>query len=177
LAILLRTWAREAAVPDASLSPRNLTNREAIRAVQYVIQEWAKRNGLAILAVWQQIEQARAGENIDPWLLTPPEDDERAAEQCRGILRIWLESGLPEFANLARAGMEASKQAQAQVLDPLSISAYGLLIIGLVLALRIKEVNVGGSRSRFVFGRLPKGAIQIIKTATAAISKLPGLNI
>jgi hypothetical protein len=164
-------------VARTSLTARDLSNREAICAVQWVIQEWAKRNGLALLAIWQQIEQARDGRPIEQWLISPLEDDEDAGEQCRSILRTWLDLGSPALTDLARAGIEVSKQAQAQVLDPLSISVYGLVMIGLVVALRLDQVNVSKSRTRIKLAKLPAGALQILKTASRAISKLPGLGI
>ena len=161
----------------ASITVRKLTNTEAIRAVQWVIQEWGKRDGLAVLAIWQQIERARGGAAIDEWLISPSDNDEKASEECRSILRIWLDLGPPEFADLARTGIEVSKQAHAQVLDPLSISLYGLVMIGLVVALRLDEVNVSKSKTRIKLGKLPAGALQILKTASHAISNLPGLGI
>ena len=146
-----------------------LSDGEAVRSLQHVVAEWARqRDGLSTLAVWGEIEQARSGQPIDSWLLDPRDDERLAAEQCRKVLRVFLKSGDPKLTDLAIKAIEAAKQPRGQIAVE-SALIYGGIMIGLVLAARVKTIWIK-KIGRMDFNKgLPPGLVKIIENAARAL--------
>jgi hypothetical protein len=122
-----------------------LSAEQATVAANFVVQEWIRAAGLEALALWQAIEKARKDQGpIETWVADPKSNDPEVAELCRHILKVFLNTptakGL-DFRRWAQQGIDKATQARGHVLDPVSLLIGGTLLIGLVLAARVKRIG------------------------------------
>jgi hypothetical protein len=146
-----------------------LTDEQAITAANFVVQEWAKVAGLEALALWQVIDKERKAqkEPIDASILEPKADDPEAAMLSRRMLEAFLDapqgSG-PDFHGWAQDGIAKVTRVEAHVLDPVSMILVGTLLIGLVLAARVKSVGPAGV---VFYQGLPPSLSNLVKIASS----------
>jgi len=145
-----------------------LTDEQAISAANFVVQEWGKVAGLEALKFWQAIEKVRkTQEPIEAWVADPKSNDPEVAKLYRQMLQFFLERPRgtePDFQKWARQGIDNATQAHAQVLDPIG---GGLLLIGLVLAVRIESIGPGGVK---FFKGLPESLIKLVNAASSMVT-------
>jgi hypothetical protein len=152
-----------------------LTDEQAISAANFVVQEWTKNARSEAIALWKAIGKARKIEEpLETWLLDPKPTDPDVAYVCRQMLQSFLESPEgkePSFCNWAQQGIEQATTAQAQVLDPLSLVIGGTLLIGLVLAVRVEDVEVGkqGFKAKLTKG-LPDSVVNLVNAVSSVVT-------
>src|SRR5438067_1290787 len=106
-----------------------LSDEQAIRAANFVVQEWIKVAGPKVFALSQTIERARqTQEPIEAWVADPKSDDPEVAKLCRKMLEAFLASR--DFNKWAKKGINNATEPHAQVFEPATL----MLLIGLVLA-------------------------------------------
>lgn len=144
----------------------DLSNKQLIQATQLVVRAWAEDSGVEVLVVWQALEkEAGKARPLEAWLLKPAENEVKAAEVCKKILLALIDCGDPKVRKWCRDAIAAAAQAKAQVFDPLTIAVIGTVVIGLVLAVRVKRVSKEGVD---FYEGLPKDTDKVIKAGVAA---------
>jgi len=102
------------------------------------------RCGLEALALWQAIE--KLGKTLGP-VEASSSDPAVIAGLSRQMLQSFLDSPAgrgPGYRQWAQRGIKEVTEAHGQIFDPVSASIAGTLLIGLVLAARIKKVGKDG---------------------------------
>jgi len=126
-----------------------LKDQQAIDAGNFVVQEWIKGAGLEAMALWQAIDKITKTQGPveasvgDPKLSNPA----IVAELSRQMLQVFLDSPQgtgPNYRKWAQQGIKEVTEAHGQVFEPVSALITGTVLIGLVLAARIKKVKKDG---------------------------------
>jgi hypothetical protein len=146
----------------------NLSDREAITAVQSLVTHWVETRGIEVLVAWQALNQAAGGEQLPAPLLSSSDDDAAAAVICRKILAVVIDGNAPAARGWAIGSIAAARQPKAQILDPISLAIIGATAIGLVLAARVKRIG----NAEFNEG-LPEGTGKLVSAAVSAMSGVP----
>jgi hypothetical protein len=144
----------------------DISAREANTAVHLLVQRWAENRGTEVLAAWQVLNRDRS-HVLPDWLLRPAEDDAFAAKVSRRVLEAALDGSSNEVKKWATEAIASAKLPRAQVLDLLSLGIIGAILIGMVLAVRVKQVGP----VEFYEG-LPAGTDKLVK-ASAAVLGVP----
>jgi len=150
----------------------DLTDKQAIVAANFVVAEWIKVSGAEALALWQTIDRVSKAEGpVEEWALAPKAEDPRTAKLCRQMLDAFASSPPSkgaDFSKWAKQGIDAAKEAQAQVFDPMSATIVGTVAIGLVLAARLESISIGKHRITFYKG-LPKNLAKVVKVVASSM--------
>jgi len=144
-----------------------LTDEQATNAANFVVREWIKVDGLEALALWQTIEKVKTGDSVETWVEDPKSKDPEVAKLCRQMLQVFLDSPRgkgPNFRKWAQQGIDKATEAHGQMLDPGSLIIGGTLLIGLVLAARVKSVGPSGVE---FFKGLPANLSKLVKLASS----------
>jgi hypothetical protein len=148
----------------------DLTDQQAIVAANFVVGEWMKVSGAEALALWQTIDRVSKSEGpIEEWALDPKVKDRRTAKLCRQMLDAFASSPPgkgADFRKWTRQGIDAAKEAHAQVFDPASAAVVGTVVIGLVLAARVQ--SIGKDRITFYKG-LPSNLGKVVKLVASSM--------
>jgi hypothetical protein len=124
-----------------------LKDQQAIDAANFVVQEWIKETGLEAIALWQAIDEARKTQAPIEKAIGDPKlsDPAVVAELSREMLQVFLDSppGDARYRQWAQQGIQKATEARGQMFEPVSALITGTLLIGLVLAARIKRAKKG----------------------------------
>jgi hypothetical protein len=136
----------------------SLSDRKAIRVAKAVIENWERSAPSKAEALRQKIDSANAELSRREQKIVQPElDMAEAANASRHILSILGSETDSDWPNRIEHGLAAADHAEGQIADPVSV---GLILIGLVLAARVKEV---GKRGVLFNSGLPEGLSKIAK--------------
>jgi len=149
----------------------SLSDEAVVRAFGDVVSSWANYRGLEVLIAWQAA--ARKEESLDQELpgwsretLESAIKNPETATHCRKMLKVFLESDDNEVVTWTRSALDKYSEAQAQVADPLTIlalgSVYGIIIIGSILAARVKKIG-----SAEFYEGIPKELAPVIKAGSS----------
>jgi len=123
-----------------------------------------------VLVVWQALEKASKGRRLEPWLLNSAKNEAKAAAACKKILQTLADCDDAEVRRWCRDAVTAAVQAKAQIFDPLTMAIIGTVVIGLVLAVRVKKVSKEGVE---FYEGLPKDTDKVVKAGVAAMTGIP----
>jgi hypothetical protein len=145
-----------------------LTDEHAIRAANFVVQEWIQVAGPKVFALSQTIEKVRqTQEPIEAWVADPKSGDPKVAKLCRQMMEAFLDSPRgqgPDFRRWAKKGIDKATQAEAQVFEPATTL---MLLIGLVLAARLKSIGPDGVK---FYKGLPANLSKVLDAAASSIA-------
>jgi hypothetical protein len=125
-------------------SIEQLSDAAAVTALLRVASEWAEQRGLeATVVVAQTYGRAGAAVAGSPgWARGAPEPTPEAGIFARRMLEAMVGGLDAEVATWTdQAVKKARAEASAQVLDPISLSIVGVIIIGGILAARVKRIG------------------------------------
>ncbi|UEM08415.1 hypothetical protein J4G43_026855 [Bradyrhizobium barranii subsp. barranii] len=146
------------------VSVSQLTDEQAIRATNFIVQEWIKVAGSKVFEVSQTIEKVRQAQGpIEDWIVDPKSDDPKVAKLCRIMLEAFLDSPRgqgPDFGKWAKKAITDATQVHAQVFEPATL----MLLIGLVLAARLKSIGPGGVK---FYEGLPASLSKVLEVASS----------
>jgi hypothetical protein len=127
-----------------------LTDRQAIDAAEFTVQEWISENGLEAVATVQCLD--KFNRTLGPVETSVRDastrDVKETAKLSRQMLQVFLDSSLgrgPNYRALAESGIQKATEAHGHVLEPVSALITGSLWIGLVLAVRLKKIGKDGA--------------------------------
>jgi hypothetical protein len=143
---------------------QKLSNEAAVKALSIVARQWLSNRGLEAYTV---IEGARRGDPasyqaIPDWASSQPSSNSDSANFSRHMLIVLSESEDDEVRNWTSKALEEITGAEGQILDPLTLSIAGAILIGAILAARVKKIG----SSEFYEG-IPTELANVIKAGTA----------
>jgi hypothetical protein len=134
----------------------SLSDRKVIRVAKAVIENWERSAPSKAEALRQEIDRANAELSRREQKIVQPElDTAEAAKASRHILSALGSETDSDWPARIEHELAGADHAEGQIADPVSV---GLILIGLVLAARVKEIGKGGVL--FVAG-LPEGLSKI----------------
>jgi hypothetical protein len=143
---------------------KNLSDPAAVKVLTRVVQEWSKRRGLEALVVVLQV-RLQAGSSLDnspEWAKGPPQASSEAGEFARKMLVALATGNDDEVASWTQTAVKAELASTAHVLDPLSLTIIGGIIIGSILAARVQTIG----SVKFYKG-IPKELANVLKTGAS----------
>ena len=120
-----------------------LSDVAAVNALSSVVTEWSNHRGLESLVIILQTQHRvpAAFEGSPDWAKGVPQASPEAGVFSRRMLRC-LDSGTDdEVIAWTRLAVKAQFEAAGHVVDPLSLSIIGGIIIGGILAARVKKIG------------------------------------
>jgi hypothetical protein len=141
-----------------------LTDKQAIDAINVVAELWLEEKGRTAYAV-MQATYARADQKkvaLPPWARGPAQETPELANIARATLTAILEGSDPDARRWAREALRRVEGSKAQVIDPLTLAIGGTFLIGLVLAARVKKIDKSGVE---FYEGLPKELVDLVKAA------------
>jgi hypothetical protein len=127
-----------------------LKDQRAIDAANFVVREWIKSAGLEAMALWQAIDKVTNTQGPAEASVADPKvcDPAVVAKLSREMLEVFLDGRPPgtgpNYRKWAQQGIRQVTDAHGQVVEPVSALITGTILIGLVLAARIKKVKKDG---------------------------------
>ena len=123
--------------------PGSLSDRAAIVALSKVASSWlASRTPEATRSLLvTTLAQGTSSSGIPGWALDPEESEQEAGTCARVALAAILEGTDDEAAAWARAAVRQASDAVAHLLDPVSLGIMGGILIGSILAARVKRIG------------------------------------
>jgi hypothetical protein len=149
----------------------SLTDQQAVNAVRLLAEAWLEGRGRQAYGVMQNAHAfaERQKLSLPDWASGKAPPDAEGIKACRVALKLVLEGNDGEARNWAQSAIQRVKSPTAQVIDPLTLAIGGTLLIGLVLAARVKHIGPGGAD--FEPG-LPDGLDKLLKAAGQFFSGL-----
>jgi hypothetical protein len=150
-----------------------LKDQQAIDAANFVVREWIKSAGLEAMALWQAIDKITKTQGPVEASIGDPEcgDPTVVAKLSRQMLQAFLDNPLgsdPSYRKWAQQGIKQVTEAHGHVVEPVSALIGGTVLIGLVLAARIKKAKKDGVE---FYPGLPKLS-KIVAAASSMASAL-----
>ena len=126
-----------------------LKDQQAIDAANFAVREWIKSTGLEAMALWQAIDKVTKTQGPLEASVADPKLSDQAlvAKLSREMLEVFLDSPPgtdPNYRKWAQQGIRQVTEAHGQIVEPVSAAIAGTILIGLVLAARIKKVKKSG---------------------------------
>lgn len=120
-----------------------LSDGAAVTALSEVAQAWLSDRpgeaGDALLLV--AVSRGGNHREIPEWAVDSRQIDADAAQLSRHALTTIVEGDDEEAASWVRAALQQASQANAQIFDPVSLGILGGILIGAILASRVKKVG------------------------------------
>ena len=146
-----------------------LSDEDAARVLTNVVYQWLDRKGVEAFVVNQRFHAALQKQK----LATPAwasRDAGRSSKKLGSAARVALAAiadGEDRPASLwVSAELDRIEGAKAQVFDPISLSIGGAILIGCILAARVKKIG-----SVEFYKGVPKELADVIKAAAPVIEK------
>lgn len=137
----------------------SLGDKAAIGALSRVASLWlAQRTAEATSCLFLATAGEGAPSRIPGWALDPQESEADAGASSRIALIAILEGTDDEAAAWARASIQETSQGMAHVVDPVSLGIMGGILIGAILAARVKRIG----KVEFFEG-VPKELAEVVK--------------
>jgi hypothetical protein len=119
-----------------------LSDAGAVKALSLVVADWSKRRGLEALMVVSQTQQNAIAslQKSPPWAGGKPDATPDAGRFARKMLVALADGSDDEVAAWTNTAVKAQFDAVAYV-DPLTLSIIGAMVIGGILAARVKKIG------------------------------------
>jgi hypothetical protein len=142
----------------------DLTDEQVVAALRLVGKAWIESRGLEAFAVMQDARTYadRHALALPEWTFDATADGV-PGELCRRALEYVVAGSDAQARNWAHAAIEQVSKAKAYMLDPATLAVGGLVLIGIILAVRVKRVGAGGAE---FYKGLPEETARLLKAAT-----------
>lgn len=122
-----------------------ISNESAIDAVRLLGEKWLNNKPLeAFKAYYYLVEKnGETYKNLPEWFRNDPYGSEEAGEFARSILKLLSDTEDSDYSKWGKDVMETVSENKAHVLDPITIAVIGTFSIGIILALRVKDIKKG----------------------------------
>jgi hypothetical protein len=139
-----------------------LTPVQLVQAVAIVAEQWLKSEGLEAFAAYSEVLHKAAELNISipDWATWIPASNAETTEACRVALDQLLSTSDSKVRTWAQEAVKEMQTAHPQVLDPVTLSVGGVVLVGLILAGRVKKVGPKGVE---FYKGLPAGLSTLFK--------------
>ena len=122
----------------------DLNDAAAVEALCGVAHQWLRRRGFEAYQVYYEVGQA-AGEKLRElpgWVKSGPDEaTEASGTFARAMLRALHEGADAEVGEWTRSAVEKVHEPKAHVLDPVTLGIGGLVLIGAILAARVRKIG------------------------------------
>jgi hypothetical protein len=147
---------------------KNLSDVSAVKGLSLVAKQWLENRGLEAFII---IDGTRRTAGIDyqalpDWASGPPTSNSDSANFSRRMLAILSESDDSDVRAWTEKALAEVSEAKAQILDPITLSIGGAILIGAILAARVKKI---GGVAEFYKG-VPKELADVIKVGSTISS-------
>jgi len=145
-----------------SKPPEKLTDVQLVQAVALVAQRWLKDEGLEAFKAYSEVVQKSAELDValPEWAMGKPAPNKETAEACSVALDLLLSTPDSKVRTWAQAAVKETQTARPNVLDPFTLSVGGVVLVGVILAARVKKVGPKGVE---FYKGLPTGLSKLLE--------------
>lgn len=128
---------------DTAEQVRLLSNEGAVEALSEVAANWlqARTSEATSVLFRSAVDSGTLFSSLPGWVLDARESMDDAGPLARSALLVILDGDDDEVAAWARAAVRHTSEGAAQLLDPISLGILGGILIGAILAARVKRVG------------------------------------
>lgn len=122
----------------------DISDAAAVEALCKVAQEWLRKRGLEVYQVYSEIREIAANEfqQLPDWVKRKPEKvTDESGTFSRAMLLALSDGTDDEIQEWTSTAIEEVDAAKAHVLDPITLGISGLILIGAILAARVKKIG------------------------------------
>jgi len=145
-----------------------LNDAAAVRALSVVVREWSMARGFEVVAVMMHTRSVDSEKfaQAPAWATAEPQPSAEAGQFARKMLKV-LASNDDEYVmewteRAVEKEWQEQKQVVAQVLDPITLSIVGVILIGAILAARVQKIG-----SAEFYEGIPKELASVIKVGAS----------
>jgi hypothetical protein len=139
-----------------------LSDDTAVQAISRISKEWLTNRGVEAYVVVEGAKRKAqiSYQHLPDWIAGIPEGTQAAGELARLMLGALLEAEDEEVATWTKQAINEASVPKAQV-DPITLSILGAILIGSILAARVKKVG-----SVEFYQGVPKELADVLKAGT-----------
>lgn len=126
------------------LKINDISDVAAVEALCKVAREWLQRRGLEVYQIYFETREIAATEfqQLPEWIKRKPEDlKDESGPFARAMLLALCNGTDDEIKEWTNAAIQEVDVAKAHLLDPLTLGIGGLILIGAILAARVKKIG------------------------------------
>ena len=122
---------------------KKLNKEAAVKALSLVARRWLENRGLeAFVVVDGAKRKAESGyQEIPAWASGEASPDDESGDFSRKMLIALSDSEDNEVRSWTSEALREVATAKAYIIDPLTLSIYGVILIGPILAARVKTIG------------------------------------
>jgi hypothetical protein len=127
-----------------AVDTKDLSDTAATEALCKVAREWIKNYGLEVYQVYYQIREVTSDkfQKLPAWVKGSPEEVTDESGQFARDMLTALRNGVDdEVQEWTDSAIQKVNESKAHVLDPLTLGIGGLILIGAILAARVKKIG------------------------------------
>jgi hypothetical protein len=121
----------------------SLSDKACVDGLSRVANAWLdhrpQQAASALLVV--AVERGKSFSELPAWVLDPTKSDREAAALARSALEILSAGNDDEVVLWTRTAVRESSEDTAQIFDPVSLGIIGAILIGAILASRVKKAG------------------------------------
>jgi len=141
-----------------------LTDVAAVKALSSIVIAWSNHRGLEALALALQTrhQASTAFDESPDWAKGVPSASPESGAFARKMLGYLASGSDDEVSAWTRSAVKVQLEPRGQAVDPISLSIVGVIIIGGILAARVKKVP----GAEFYEG-IPKALADVMKAGAS----------
>lgn len=127
-----------------NINTTDLSDLAAVEALCQVAREWLLNRGLDAYQIYHETRETAASryDQLPIWIKGQPRNElEESGPFARRILATLLVSTDGEVQEWTETAIRKVDESKAHVLDPLTLGIGGLILIGAILAARVKKIG------------------------------------
>ncbi len=145
---------------------QQLGNEAAVEALSLVAQAWMVHRGLEVYKTYHGVRSkaAESYEGLPSWARDAPVATDESADFARRMLTVLSDSSDDEVQLWTQEALEKVQKAQVHAIDPLTLSIGGVILIGAILAARVKKIG-----SVEFYKGIPENLAKVIKAGASLL--------
>jgi hypothetical protein len=149
----------------------DLSNAAALEVLQIVVEKWISERGLEFYRAYSEVlgGTGNAFLALPAWITGTPTVSDKAGKLARHLLIYLAQSRDDEVKLWTQNAIDEVADPEVHMIDPLTLTILGVIVIGAILAARIGPVDIEGGRVEFYEG-LPPELADILKAFVTVLS-------
>jgi hypothetical protein len=154
-----------------------LSDEAAVKALSLVAQSWISKRGLESFGAYHEARSRCNNQftSLPKWLTESPKATKESGKFARRMLGILADSQDEEVSQWTKDAIGKVSSAKGYAIDPLTLAIGGLILIGAILAARVRKIG-----SVTFYKGVPKELADVLKAGAslsgASAPSLPSLK-
>jgi hypothetical protein len=145
---------------------KDLSDQAAVKALSIVSIRWLQQRGVEAILVFQEASRATSRLNtpLPAWAWEKAEANIQSGQYARSMLSCLKNGTDDEISVWVDDAIKDVRRPQGHVLDPVTLSIVGIMLIGGILAARVKKIG-----SVEFYEGVPKELADVIKAGSGIV--------